>query len=123
MTIVADAIGVTIDAIDKSTRADHHARRRSTCRDASRSRPARAPGSTRPTPPIVGGRPWFTAHFYGHVDLPSLGLERTDDIDLSLDGEQLPVGPRAPGLRRPGRFAEHDRQLDRPHRRRPGRGG
>ena len=95
MTIVADAVGTTIERIDKrSSRSSP--RRRSTCRVASPSRPGRAPGSIRPTPPTSSGRPWFTAHFYGHVDLPSLGLERTDDIHLSLGGERSSRSTCAP---------------------------
>ena len=118
MTIVADAVGITIDRIDKQLQP--------IITPTAIDVPGRFPieagqsaGVDQTYTSYVDGRPWFTAHFYGHVDLPSLGLERTDDIHLSLGGERVPVDPRAPRLRRPGRLAEHDRQLDRPHRRRP----
>ena len=86
MTIVADALGLEIDRIDKSLRP--------IITPEPIDVPGRFPiaagesaGVDQTYTSYVAGRPWFTAHFYGHVDLPSLGLERTDDIRFVRDGE------------------------------------
>jgi len=88
MTIVADAMGVNIEHIEKSLQP--------IIATAPVDVPGRfgvaageSAGVDQTYTSIVDGRPWFTAHFYGHVDLPSLGLERTDDIHLSVDGERF----------------------------------
>jgi 2,4-diaminopentanoate dehydrogenase len=88
MTIVADAVGITIERIDKQlqpiitpTPIDVPGR--------FPIEPGQSAGVDQTYTSYVDGRPWFTAHFYGHVDLPSLGLERTDDIHLSLGGERF----------------------------------
>ena len=88
MTIVADAVGITIDRIDKQLEP--------IITPTAIDVPGRFPieagqsaGVDQTYTSYVDGRPWFTAHFYGHVDLPSLGLERTDDIHLSLGGERF----------------------------------
>ena len=47
---------------------------------------------------FVGGEPWFTSHFYGHVDLPGIGKSAMDEIELSLDGEVFQTIQLKPGI-------------------------
>ena len=47
---------------------------------------------------FVGGKPWFTSHFYGHVDLPGIGKSAMDEIELSLDGEVFQTIQLKPGI-------------------------
>lgn len=47
---------------------------------------------------FVEGRPWFTSHFYGHVDLPGIGKSAMDEIELSLDGEIFQTIQLKPGI-------------------------
>lgn len=47
---------------------------------------------------FVDGRPWFTSHFYGHVDLPGIGRRAMDEIELSLDGEIFQTIQLKPGI-------------------------
>ena len=46
----------------------------------------------------VEGKPWFTSHFYGHVDLPGIGKSAMDEIELSLDGEVFQTIQIKPGI-------------------------
>ena len=46
----------------------------------------------------VEGKPWFTSHFYGHVDLPGIGKSAMDEIELSLDGEVFQTIQLKPGI-------------------------
>jgi hypothetical protein len=46
----------------------------------------------------VEGKPWFTSHFYGHVDLADLGKSATDEIELSLNGEIFQTMQLSPGI-------------------------
>ncbi len=46
----------------------------------------------------VEGKPWFTSHFYGHVDLPGIGRSALDEIELSLDGEVFQTIQLKPGI-------------------------
>lgn len=47
---------------------------------------------------FVAGEPWFTSHFYGHVDLPGIGKSAMDEIELSLDGEIFQTIQLKPGI-------------------------
>lgn len=47
---------------------------------------------------FVEGEPWFTSHFYGHVDLPGIGKSAMDEIELSLDGEIFQTIQLKPGI-------------------------
>ncbi|MDP2291419.1 MAG: hypothetical protein Q8M22_09520 [Actinomycetota bacterium] len=82
MHIVADAIGVEIQRIDKVLRPvitpvaiD--------IPDRFRVEPGESAGVDQTYTAMVAGKPWFVAHFFGHVDLPSLNREPSDDIDLT----------------------------------------
>lgn len=82
MAIVADAIGVEIQRIDKTLRPvistaaiDIPGR--------FRVEPGESAGVDQTYTAMVAGKPWFVAHFFGHVDLPSLKRDASDDIDLT----------------------------------------
>ena len=47
---------------------------------------------------FVDGKPWFTSHFYGHVDLPGIGKMAMDEIELSLNGEIFQRIQLKPGI-------------------------
>jgi hypothetical protein len=83
MAIVADAIGLPIDRIDKTLRPVIT----DTAIDIPgrfRVEPGESAGVDQTYTAIVAGKPWFVAHFFGHVDLPALRREPSDDIDLTL---------------------------------------
>jgi hypothetical protein len=46
----------------------------------------------------VDGKPWFTSHFYGHVNLPGIGRSAMDEIELSLDGKVFQTMQLSPGI-------------------------
>ncbi|MBI3428916.1 MAG: hypothetical protein HY050_02410 [Actinobacteria bacterium] len=46
----------------------------------------------------VEGKPWFTSHFYGHVDLPGIGKSAMDEIELSLNGGVFQTIQLKPGI-------------------------
>ncbi len=46
----------------------------------------------------VEGKPWFTSHFYGHVDLPGIGKSAMDEIELSLNGGVFQRIQLSPGI-------------------------
>ncbi len=82
MSIVADALGLRIDRIDKilrpvitTTELD--------LRDRFVVRVGESAGVDQTYTAIVDGAPWFTSHFFGHVALRSIGRDPGDDIDLT----------------------------------------
>jgi len=97
MMIVADAIGLSIERIDKVLRPvvtpvdiDVPGRFRIAAGESA--------GVDQVYTSIVDGEPWFTAHFFGHVDLSSLRLEPTDDIDFVFDGALFQSIQLRPGI-------------------------
>ena len=97
MMIVADAVGLTIERIDKVLRPvitpvdiDVPGRFRVAAGESA--------GVDQTYTSVVDGEPWFSAHFFGHVDLPSLGLDPTDDIRLVLDGAPFQSIQLRPGI-------------------------
>jgi 4-hydroxy-tetrahydrodipicolinate reductase len=82
MAIVAAALGLEIDTINKSLGAVYA--------DSDIDLPGRfkvhageSAGVDQTYTAVVAGRPWFVCHFYGHVALDRVGREPTDDIDLT----------------------------------------
>jgi 2,4-diaminopentanoate dehydrogenase len=82
MEIVAAALGVEIDRIDKRLGAVYT--------DEPIDLPGRfrvesghSAGVDQTYTAIVAGKPWFVCHFFGHVDLTRVGREPSDDIDLT----------------------------------------
>jgi hypothetical protein len=47
---------------------------------------------------VIDGEPWFTSHFYGHVDLPGINKSAMDEIELSLDGKVFQTIQLKPGI-------------------------
>ncbi|MBC7464084.1 MAG: hypothetical protein H7227_07485 [Actinobacteria bacterium] len=47
---------------------------------------------------FVDGKPWFTSHFYGHVDLPGIDKSAMDEIELSLNGKTFQTIQLKPGI-------------------------
>lgn len=97
MTVVADAMGLTIDAIDKellplitSYEID--------LPDRFRIAAGESAGVNQTYTAKVGGNPWFTSHFYGHVDLAGIDKSAMDEIELSLDGKVFQTITLKPGI-------------------------
>lgn len=82
MSIVAHAVGMEIERIDKRLRPVITS---VPIEVAGRFRVAagESAGVDQTYTALVGGRPWFIAHFFGHVALRSVGREPSDDIDLT----------------------------------------
>ncbi|CAN5544588.1 2,4-diaminopentanoate dehydrogenase [soil metagenome] len=97
MAVVADAIGATIDRIDRVlepvlTDVDIDVPGRFVIRAGESA------GVDQTYTAVVENRPWFTAHFYGHVDPASVGRSPCDDIDLVVGGELLQSVQLRPGI-------------------------
>ena len=81
MAVVASAIGVTIDRIDKTllpvvTNVDIDLANRFAIASGESA------GVDQTYTAFVDGNRWFTCHFFGHVDLASIRRLAGDDIDL-----------------------------------------
>lgn len=97
MSLVAHALGVQIDHIDKSLRP--------VITDESTDvpgrftvRPGESAGVDQTYTAIVAGQPWFVADFFGHVALHAAGRAPSDDIDLILDGQVFQTISLRPGV-------------------------
>jgi 4-hydroxy-tetrahydrodipicolinate reductase len=82
MHVVASAIGVKIDRIEKilspiltDTEIDIPGRFRVAAGSSV--------GVIQTYTAVVSGKSWFTSHFYGHVDLASVGKSAVDEISLT----------------------------------------
>jgi 4-hydroxy-tetrahydrodipicolinate reductase len=82
MAIVADAIGVRIEKIDKVLRPVVSSVAIDIA-DRFRVEPGESAGVDQTYTAMVAGQPWFVSHFFGHVDLRSVQREPSDDIDLT----------------------------------------
>lgn len=97
MTVVADAMGLTIDSIDKELLP--------LITDKEIDLPDRfviaageSAGVNQTYTAKVGGKPWFVSHFYGHVDLAGINKSAMDEIELSLDGKVFQTITLKPGI-------------------------
>jgi 4-hydroxy-tetrahydrodipicolinate reductase len=97
MTVVADAMGLTIDSIDKELLP--------VITDYEIDLPERfvitageSAGVNQTYTAKVNGKPWFVSHFYGHVDLPGINKSAVDEIELSLDGKVFQTITVKPGI-------------------------
>jgi hypothetical protein len=86
MSVVADGLGLTIDRIEKEllpvlTETPIDLPNRFTVEVGQSA------GVNQTYTAIVGGKPWFTSHFFGHVDLAGLNKSAQDEIELSIDGK------------------------------------
>ena len=97
MTVVADAMGLKIDAIEKELLP--------LITDYEIDLPNRfliaageSAGVNQTYTAKVGGKPWFVSHFYGHVDLAGINKSAQDEIELSLDGKVFQTITLKPGI-------------------------
>lgn len=82
MAIVADAMGVQIERIDKVLRPVISPVAIDIA-DRFRVEPGESAGVDQTYTAMVAGKPWFVSYFFGHVDLRSVKREPSDDIDLT----------------------------------------
>lgn len=97
MTVVADAMGLTIDGIDKELLpliTDYEI----DLPDRFVIAPGESAGVNQTYTARVDGKPWFVSHFYGHVDLAGIDKLATDEIELSLDGKIFQRITLEPGI-------------------------
>ncbi|NDA79717.1 MAG: hypothetical protein EBX92_01015 [Actinobacteria bacterium] len=97
MTVVADAMGLTIDGIDKEllpiiTEYEIDLPDRFTIAAGESA------GVNQTYTARVAGEPWFVSHFYGHVDLAGIAKTAKDEIELSLDGRVFQTISLQPGI-------------------------
>lgn len=97
MQVVASALGLKIESIDKELLP--------LIADKELDLPGRfvvavgeSAGVNQTYTAYVDGQPWFTSHFYGHVDLPGIGKSAMDEIELSLNGEVFQTIQLKPGI-------------------------
>lgn len=97
MTVVADAMGLTIDSIDKELLpliTDYEIDLPNRFVIA----PGESAGVNQTYTAKVNGKPWFVSHFYGHVDLSGIKKSAMDEIELSLDGKVFQTITLNPGI-------------------------
>jgi hypothetical protein len=97
MEVVASAMGLKIDGIKKELLP--------IITDVPIDLPGKFPiapgesaGVNQTYTAVIDGKPWFTSHFYGHVDLPGIGKSAMDEIELSLDGKIFQTIQLKPGI-------------------------
>jgi hypothetical protein len=97
MMVVASALGITIESIKKEllpiiTEKEINLSGRFNIAAQESA------GVNQTYTAFVHAKPWFTAHFFGHVDLPGLGRSSMDEIELSLDGKVFQTIQINPGI-------------------------
>jgi 4-hydroxy-tetrahydrodipicolinate reductase len=97
MEIVAHAVGVQIERIDKRLRPVI-AQEAIDIPGRFRVEAGESAGVDQTYTAIVDGRPWFIAHFFGHVALASTGRAPSDDIDLTLGRRPFQSIKLRPGI-------------------------
>jgi 2,4-diaminopentanoate dehydrogenase len=97
MSLVAHALGVQIEHIDKVLRP--------VITDVAVDMPGRflvhageSAGVDQTYTAFAGGTPWFVSEFFGHVDLAAAGRAPSDDIELLLDGQSFQTIALRPGV-------------------------
>jgi len=97
MTVVADAMGLTIESIDKEL-LPLITEKEIDLPDRFVIAAGESAGVNQTYTAKVNGKTWFVSHFYGHVDLPSIGKSAVDEIELSLDGKVFQTITLKPGI-------------------------
>ncbi len=97
MTVVADAMGLRIDSIDKEllpliTKYEIDLPNRFVIAAGESA------GVNQTYTAKVNGKPWFVSHFYGHVDLAGINKSAMDEIEFSLDGKVFQTITLKPGI-------------------------
>jgi len=97
MSVVADALGLKIDRIDKEL-LPILADKLISLPDRLDVQPGRSAGVNQTYTSIVEGKPWFVSHFFGHIDLAGIGKSAQDQIELRIDGNLHQTITLAPGI-------------------------
>jgi len=84
MNVVADALGLEIERIDKEL-LPVVAERSIDLPQKFVIEPGYSAGVNQTYTAIVKGKPWFSSHFFGHVDLPEIQKVAKDEIEISID--------------------------------------
>ncbi len=97
MWVVASAMGVTIEHIEKELlplitekEIDLPGRLKIAVHESA--------GVNQTYVAYVDGKPWFSSHFFGHVDLPGLGKTAMDEIELTFEGDIFQTIQLNPGI-------------------------
>lgn len=97
ISVVASALGIQIERIEKSLLP--------VLTDIPIAIPNRfvvergqSAGVNQTYTAIVDGDPWYIAHFFGHVSLPTIKREAGDDIDFLVNQKQLQSIKIRPGI-------------------------
>lgn len=84
MSVVADALGIEIQQIEKEL-MPLITNDSIDLPDRFIINPGESAGVNQTYTAIAKGKPWFTSHFFGHVDLNGIGRVAQDEIEISID--------------------------------------
>jgi 4-hydroxy-tetrahydrodipicolinate reductase len=97
MSVVADALGLEIERIDKEL-LPVLTEKAIDLPQRFIIEPGYSAGVNQTYTSIVKGKPWFTSHFFGHVDLAGIDKAAKDEIEISIDGEVHQTISLNPGI-------------------------
>jgi 4-hydroxy-tetrahydrodipicolinate reductase len=97
MNVVADALGLEIERIDKEL-LPVLTEREIDLPDRFIIKPGFSAGVNQTYTAIVKGKPWFSSHFFGHVDLTGIDRAAKDEIEISIDGKVHQTISLNPGI-------------------------
>jgi 2,4-diaminopentanoate dehydrogenase len=97
MNVVADALGLEIERIDKVL-LPVLTERAIDLPQKFVIEPGFSAGVNQTYTAIVKGKPWFSSHFFGHVDLAGIDRAAKDEIELSIDGKVHQTISLNPGI-------------------------
>ena len=84
MNVVADTLGLEIERIDKEL-LPVLTDREIDLPERFIIKPGSSSGVDQTYTAIVKGKPWFSSHFFGHVDLAGIEKVAKDEIEISID--------------------------------------
>ena len=84
MNVVADVLGLEIERIDKEL-LPVLTDREIDLPQRFIIKPGYSAGVNQTYTAIVKGKPWFSSHFFGHVDLAAIERGAKDEIEISID--------------------------------------
>ena len=97
MNVVADALGLEIERIDKEL-LPLLTDREIDLPEKFIIEPGYSAGVNQTYTAIVKGKPWFSSHFFGHVDLAGIEKAAKDEIEISIDGKVHQTISLNPGI-------------------------
>jgi 4-hydroxy-tetrahydrodipicolinate reductase len=97
MSVVADALGLEIERIDKEL-LPVLTEKAIDLPQRFIIEPGYSAGVNQTYTSIVKGKPWFTSHFFGHVDLAGIDRAAKDEIEISIDGKVHQTISLNPGI-------------------------